>query len=243
MDEHRQHLVERHQIVAKGELRAHLAEHDGIDGFEMRRVRDQAHMDLDPVELAVGRGAEMVFHVARSADILGIGGAARELVEDDAEALGQHIGEHVEAAAMGHAIDDLAHARLAAIFDDGFERGNHRFAAVQAEALGADILRPRNFSYCSAWMTLVRIAFLPSGVKVISLSLPSIRSCRKRPLLDVGDVHIFHADIAAVIGAQHLDEFAHRRPFETERAGDIDLPVERGAAEAMIFRVRSAGRS
>ena len=37
-------------------------------------------MDLDAVELAVGRGAEMIFDVARAADILGIGGAAGEFV-------------------------------------------------------------------------------------------------------------------------------------------------------------------
>src|SRR3546814_14146044 len=41
---------------------------------------------------------------------------------------------------MGHAEDDFLHAVLAAIFDDTFERRNHRFAAVEAEALGPDIL-------------------------------------------------------------------------------------------------------
>ena len=41
---------------------------------------------------------------------------------------------------MGHAVNDLAHAHRAAIFDDRFERRDHRFAAIEAEALGADIL-------------------------------------------------------------------------------------------------------
>jgi len=35
-------------------------------------------------------------------------------------------------------------------------------------------LRARNFSHCSAWTTLVRIDCLPSRVKTISASLPSI---------------------------------------------------------------------
>ncbi len=69
-------------------------------------------MHLDPVELAVGAGAEVIFHVARTADIVGIGAAARKFVEDHAVGLGHHVGEHVQPAAMGHAVDDLAHAQL-----------------------------------------------------------------------------------------------------------------------------------
>ena len=49
-------------------LGAHLAEHDGIDDFEMRRVGGQRQMDPVVVELAVGRRAEMVFDVAGAFD-------------------------------------------------------------------------------------------------------------------------------------------------------------------------------
>src|SRR3546814_9889741 len=97
-------------------------------------------MDADALELPVRRGAEVIFYVARAADILRIGRAAGEFAEDDAIGLAQDVGENVEAAAMGHAEDDFLHAVLAAIFDDTFERRNHRFAAVEAEALGPDIL-------------------------------------------------------------------------------------------------------
>src|SRR3546814_4044390 len=78
--------------------------------FPTRRSSD---LDADPVECPIGRGAEMIFDVARTADILGVGRAAREFVEDRAIGLAHHVGEHVEPAAMRHAEHDLAHAVLA----------------------------------------------------------------------------------------------------------------------------------
>ena len=40
---------------------------------------------------------------------------------------------------MGHAEDDVAHAERAAALDDLLERRDQRFAAVEAEALGAGV--------------------------------------------------------------------------------------------------------
>ena len=42
------------RIALDGLNRAGLAEHDRIDRFEVRGVRKQREVDLDPVELAVG---------------------------------------------------------------------------------------------------------------------------------------------------------------------------------------------
>jgi hypothetical protein len=52
-------------------LGARLAQHHRIDDFEMRRVGGQRQVHLVAVELAVGRGAEMVLHVARAFDVVG----------------------------------------------------------------------------------------------------------------------------------------------------------------------------
>ena len=41
---------------------------------------------------------------------------------------------------MGHAEHDLLHAELAAALDDLLQRRDQRFAAVEAEALGAGVL-------------------------------------------------------------------------------------------------------
>ncbi len=40
-----------------------LADNDGIDGFQMRRIRLERHMDAVSVDFEVGGGSEMVFHV------------------------------------------------------------------------------------------------------------------------------------------------------------------------------------
>ena len=118
-------------------LGAHLAEHDRVDDFEMRGVRRQRQMDLVAVELAIGRCAEMVLHVAGAFDFVGRRRAALEFVEQRAVRLAHHFGEHVETAAMRHADDDLFDAEIAAALDDLLERRDQRLAAVEAEALGA----------------------------------------------------------------------------------------------------------
>ena len=118
-------------------LGAHLAEHDRIDDLEMRRIGGEREMHAVAVELAVGGGAEMILHVARALDLVRRRGAAPEFVEDGALRLAHHLRQHVEPAAMRHADADVLHAERAAALDDLLERGDHRFAAVETEALGA----------------------------------------------------------------------------------------------------------
>ena len=69
VDEQRQH---HGAIVRRGAelvlLGPHFAEHHRIDDFEMRRIRGQRQMHLVVIEFAVGRGAEMIFHVAGAFD-------------------------------------------------------------------------------------------------------------------------------------------------------------------------------
>src|SRR3546814_6835848 len=50
VDKDREHFLVLRQIVANHLLRPHLAEHDRIDGFKMRGVGNQGHMDVDAVE-------------------------------------------------------------------------------------------------------------------------------------------------------------------------------------------------
>jgi hypothetical protein len=57
-------------------------------------------------------------------------------VEQRAVRLRQHLRQHVEAAAVGHAQHDLLHAEIAAALDDLLERRDQRLAAIEAEALG-----------------------------------------------------------------------------------------------------------
>ena len=138
-------------------------------------------MDLVAVELAVGRGAEVIFDVARAADVGGIGRAAGELVEDRGRGLTHHVGEDVEAAAVGHADVDLGDAELAAVLDHRFQSRNRAFAAIEAEALGADIFAGEEFLPLLGVDDLGQDRLLAFGRELtISACLPSIRSCRKR---------------------------------------------------------------
>src|SRR5215471_16616857 len=57
-------------------------------------------------------------------------------MKDGAMRLGHELRQHVEATAMRHANDNIAHAKRAAAFDDLLQRRDHGFAAVEAEALG-----------------------------------------------------------------------------------------------------------
>ena len=70
VDQHGQCAAMIVQILLDRLDRARLPEHDGIDRFEVRGVGNQRHMDADAFEIAVGAGAEVIFDVARSADIL-----------------------------------------------------------------------------------------------------------------------------------------------------------------------------
>ena len=64
------------QLVLLG---ADLAQDDGVHRLEVGGVRGQRQVDDIAVELAVGRGAEVVFHVARAVDILGLEAAALDI--------------------------------------------------------------------------------------------------------------------------------------------------------------------
>ena len=66
-------------------------------------------------------------------------------MEDHLVGLGHHVREDVQSPAVRHAVDDLAHARAAAMLDDRFECRNHRFPAIETEALGADVFLAEEF--------------------------------------------------------------------------------------------------
>ncbi len=66
---------------------------------------------------------------------------ALELGEQIRRRLAKHVDEHVQAAAMRHADDDLVHAGFAGSLNEIVERRNQRFAAFEREAFLADEAR------------------------------------------------------------------------------------------------------
>ena len=88
--------------------RAHLADHHRIDRLQMRRIGLQRDMHRRAADLDIGRGAEMVFHVARTLHVVGLEAGAAELAEHGGERLAHDVDQRVEPAAMRHPDHDLA---------------------------------------------------------------------------------------------------------------------------------------
>ena len=116
-------------------LGSHLSEHDRVGDLEMRGVGGQRQMDVVAVEGAVGRGAEMILDVAGPLDVVGrVKEPPLNSWKIARTGFDSTLREHVEAAAMRHPDDDLAHAERAAALDDLLERRDHRLASRRARS-------------------------------------------------------------------------------------------------------------
>ena len=188
------------------------------------------------VELAVRRGAEVVFDVARAADICRVGRAAGEFMEDRLGRLAHDVRQYVQPPAMGHSDVDLLDAVHAAIFDHRLERGDRAFAAVEAEALGPDILFGEKLLPLLGLDHLEQNRLLAFGGELDGGLGTLDPVLDETPLPDLVDVHIFEADVAAVGLLENAGDLAHRRPLEAEHAADPDRPVEVVGFEAVIRR-------
>ncbi len=175
----------------------------------------------------------MIFHVARAFDVVGLGAAAAELMEDGGERLAHDVGEHVEPPAMGHADDDLADAELAAALDHLLERRHERLAAVQPEALGAGIFHVEKALEGLGLDQLVEDRLLALRGEAHLLVQPLDALLDPAALLGVGDVHVFGADMLAIGPPQNVEDLAERGEFEPERAADEDGAVVIGLGEAV----------
>ena len=83
--------------------------------------------------------AEVVLHVAGAVRRLRVH-VTLELVEDLLVRLADDVGQHVQPAAVGHADDDLVQVRLGGGLQHLVQQRDQRLAALQREALLADVL-------------------------------------------------------------------------------------------------------
>ena len=211
MKKERQNLIAL-LIVKLVLLGAHLAQDHGVDDLEMRGVRGQRQVHAVVVELAVGGSAEVIFHIARALDLVGMGATSPELVEDGAEGLGHDVGQHVEAPAMGHADDDLFHAELTAAFDDLLERGHHRLPAIESEALGAGVFHVEEALEDLRLDQLLEDRLPPALGERHIAAFDAVLN--PRSLLGVGDVHVLDPDRAAIGAPYNVEHLAQGAEFE-----------------------------
>jgi hypothetical protein len=127
---------------AVGLLRACAPFDDGVDGFEVARVRDEAHADLAVGGSARPMRCEVILDVAGAA--LGVGrdgfdrSLAFELAQDVLVGHPDRVREHVEAPAVRHPHHDLVRARLGCELDRLVEHGDHHVEPFERELLLAE---------------------------------------------------------------------------------------------------------
>ena len=236
VDQHGDHAVAA-QIARAPLLRARAPLDHGIDGLEVRRVRREREVHALPgAHHAVVRVALVVLDVARAEGAVDQR-VVLELGEDRVERLAQRVREHVEAPAVRHPDHDLAAAVRRGVLDDRVEQRDQRFRAFEREALLSDELGVEE-----ALEELRRRDVLEDAQALDRRERRRVRGILEPPLqpalaariLDVGELD---ADLAAVRGAQPLEDLAQRlhRPAR-KIAGDVGS-IEIVAAEAVVGRV------
>ena len=142
---------------------------------------------------------------------------------------------------MGHADHDFLDAELAAALEDLLEARDQRFAAVEAEALGADelqaeiLLQPLRLDHALHDHAAAFEREVGAVLDVLDALLDP------RLLVGIGDVHVLDADLAAVGPAQAVPDLAQGRGVaEAERAEDQDRAVPVVVAEAVGLGIELA---
>ena len=229
----------QHRGVARGFDAVHLgaghADHDGVDGLEVRRVGGQ--FDVEGVARRTGEGAglsEVVLDVAGALDGLGID-VALELGEELLVLLADDVDEHVETTAMRHAEHGGVHGGVGGGAEHGVEQGDGRFGALDAESLLAEVL--------GAEELLERLGGVESIEDVALLLDAEFDGDALDLLLDpalldrVLDVHVLDADGAAVGVAQHVEDLVELHVLATGDAAGEEDTIEVPDAEAVRRRI------
>ena len=110
-------------------LGARLADDDGVDCLEVRRVGGQVHVDLAAFEVAHGMCAQVVLDIGHGEVALG------ELVADCAQRLAEEVHQHVEPPAVCHPDFDAFHAQARRRTDHGVEAREDGLSPLDAKAL------------------------------------------------------------------------------------------------------------
>ncbi len=139
MNEHGQDLL------AGGVAAALLARVDRpldhrIHDLQVRRVEGKRHVDVAAGRADVGGEAHVVLHVSGAGHRLQVV-LALELAEQLLWCLAEHVHEHVDAAAMRHAENDLLDAARAALLNEIVEHRDQAVCALEREALLPDVTR------------------------------------------------------------------------------------------------------
>ena len=243
VDEERHHLGAGGGVAAAVLLGADSALDDRVHELEVARVEGERHVDaLAAHAKPIGRVAEVVFHVARAEELLGV--LVFEGGEDLAQALVEDVGEDVEAAAVRHPEDDLLHVLRGGALDQEIEERDQALGALEREALGAELVAP-----VDELLEDLRVAELGQDPELLAVREREPVLRRLHPVLEPKalvaalDLGVLDADRSAVRLLEPLDDLAER--LGRRAPGEVDgrelLDRDRRAERPKLRRSSSGG--
>ena len=128
------------EITAALLARPDRALDDGIDDLEVRRIEGQRDVDVTARRFHVGREALVVLDVARALQLVEVV-VAFELFEQLFRRLAQDVHQHIDAATMRHADDDLVNSGFATLLNQVVQHRDQALAALEREAFLTDVTR------------------------------------------------------------------------------------------------------
>ena len=165
---------------------------------------------------------------------------ALELGEDRLVALAHDVGQHVQSTPVRHAEHGAVELGVRRLREDLVENRDRRLRSFDPEPLRADVLRREELLE-----RLRRIEALedPALALLGDLGLHPFELLLD-PLLLVGvlDVHVLHADRAAVRVTQHAEQFTQRQLVDAADTVGEELAVEVPDGEPVGRRVEFPGR-
>ncbi len=233
-------------VVAEPLLGAGPAEDDGIGELQVRGIGREG----DPDRLAAVGGEAagvplVVLHVAAALDEVLLPGLL-EFGEDLVVGLVQDVHEHVQPAAVGHGDRVLLDSVRRPVLGQFVEHGDERLAAVEAEPLLAAVPGLQEV------LEAVGLDELPQDPELLPTGEFRAIADRLHLLLQpaaagpVLDVHVLHADVAAVGVLEQGDDLAERGlAVQRQVSGVEGLPEillrEPEASEGQVLRQRPLG--
>jgi hypothetical protein len=188
----------------------------------------------------VGREALMVLDVAGRQVVAVL---AFEFGEQFLRHLAQGVDQDVEAAAMGHADDDFLDALFTGALDGFVERDDETFAAFEREPFLADVAGVQvTLQAFGRGQAVEDVALLFRGE--IGRGAHRLEALLHPALLGrIGQVHEFHADVAAVGVAQVVEQVAQGRRLGAEiGVADVEDDVHVGIGETVEARFQFRNR-
>ena len=175
----------------------------------------------------------MIFHIARSIHILGLERAALEFVKDRAVGFGHHIGQHRQAAPVGHADDDVFNAQGAATFDDLLHRWDQAFAAIKPKAFGAHVFDMEKFFEAFRLDQFVENGFAALAGEADFFAVTFNTLFEPRGFFGIGNMHILQGESATIGAANNFQNLAHGGKLQPQNIIEKNRPVHIGLGEAI----------